>query len=56
MVHSTEADYEPQVVEYPILQAWPEFFWMNERDRSDAFEARAIAKGGEGYRDRPRER
>jgi hypothetical protein len=29
-------------VEQPILHAWPEFWWMSERDRSEAFEARAL--------------
>jgi hypothetical protein len=43
-------------VEHPILHAWPEFWWMSEQDRSDAFEARALAYGGEGYRGRQRER
>ena len=42
--------YEPE--EYPLLKASPDFWWMNETDRSNAFEARAIAYGGEGYRGR----
>lgn len=40
--------YEPE--KQPILEAWPEFWWMSERDRSNAFEARARAYEGEGYR------
>jgi hypothetical protein len=43
-------------VEHPILHAWPEFWWMSEQDRSDAFEARALAYGGTGYRGQQRER
>jgi hypothetical protein len=51
--NSENYPYEPE--EKPILEAWPEFWWLNERDRSNAFEARARAYGGEGYRGRSRE-
>ena len=47
---------DADAVEHPILHAWPEFWWMGEQDRSDAFEVRALAYGGEGYRGRQRER
>ena len=46
--------YEPE--ETPLLIASPDFWWMNETDRANAFEARALAYGGEGYRGRQRER
>ena len=49
---NTNYPYEPE--ERPLLDAWPEFWWMNDRDRSNAFEARARAYG-EGYRGRSRE-
>jgi hypothetical protein len=39
--------YPPQP--YPLLKVNPEFWWMNESDRSNAFEARARACLGEGY-------
>lgn len=42
--------YEPE--EYPILTAWPEFWWLNETDRANLLEALAIDYGGEGYRNR----
>jgi len=45
--------YEPE--ERPILEAWPEFWSINETDRANAFEARARAYGGEGYHGRSRE-
>lgn len=38
---------------YPLLWASPDFWWMNETDRSNAFEARALAYGGQGYRYHP---
>jgi hypothetical protein len=38
---------------YPILENWPEFWWMGEIERADAFEARALAHGGSGYRYHP---
>jgi hypothetical protein len=40
--------YEPEAT--PLLKAPPEFWWMNEADRANAFEARALALGGSGYR------
>jgi hypothetical protein len=43
--------YEPE--EFPILNAWPEFWWMSEPERTAAIEARARANGGQGYRPRP---
>jgi hypothetical protein len=39
-----------EVEETPLLKASPDFWWMNEVDRSNAFEARALAYGGSGYR------
>jgi hypothetical protein len=39
---------EPE--ETPLLKAAPDFWWMSEVDRANAFEARALAYGGEGYR------
>jgi hypothetical protein len=47
---SDNPNYAYEVEETPLLIASPDFWWMNEQDRSDAFEARAIAYGGEGYR------
>lgn len=41
------------VPKHPILHGWPEFWWMGETDRANAFEARAVAHGGQGYRPRP---
>ena len=38
---------------HPSLENWPEFWWMNETDRANAFEARARAYGGQGYRSYP---
>jgi hypothetical protein len=43
--------YEPE--EFPILNAWPEFWWMSEEERAAAIEARARMYGGQGYRPRP---
>jgi len=38
---------------YPILENWPEFWWMSEVDRNNLIEARALAHGGQGYRPHP---
>jgi hypothetical protein len=38
---------------YPLLRASPDFWWMNEVDKSNAFEARARAYLGQGYRSHP---
>jgi hypothetical protein len=40
--------YEPE--ETPLLKASPDFWWMKESDRSNAFEARALDHYGQGYR------
>jgi hypothetical protein len=53
---SDNPNYAYEAEERPILDAWPEFWWMDEKGRSDAFEARALAYGGEGYRVHSRER
>jgi len=50
---SNNPNYAYEPVETPLLQASPDFWWMNEVDRSNAFEARAIAHGGSGYRPHP---
>jgi len=44
---------EPAPHPYPLLVASPDFWWMNEVDRGNAFEARAMAHGGQGYRYHP---
>jgi hypothetical protein len=44
---------EPAPHPYPLLVASPDFWWMNEVDHGNAFEARAIAYGGQGYRYHP---
>lgn len=44
---------EPRPHPYPLLRASPDFWWMNEADRSNAFEARARAHLGQGYRHHP---
>jgi hypothetical protein len=51
---SDDTDHIREAVEHPILRGWPEFWWLGEKDRSDAFEARALAYGGDGYRQRER--
>jgi hypothetical protein len=43
--------YEPEP--YPILEAWPEFWWMSELQKAATEEARAISNGGQGVRPRP---
>jgi hypothetical protein len=53
---SDNPNYAYEVEETPLLIASPDFWWMNEQDRSDAFEARARAYGGEGYRGSQRAR
>lgn len=42
-------DAEP----YPILEAWPEFWWMSEWDRVVLQDQRARQYGGLGYFPRP---
>jgi hypothetical protein len=42
-------DNQPPVHPRPLLDAWREFWWMNEIDRSNAIEVRAKAHGGQGY-------
>lgn len=54
---STAHAYEP--VEHPILESWPEYWWMEERQKSNLIESIALAYGGDGYRshsERSRER
>jgi hypothetical protein len=53
---SDNPNYAYEAEETPLLIANPDFWWMNEVDRSNAFEARALAYGGEGYRGHQRER
>jgi hypothetical protein len=53
---SNNPNYAYEVEETPLLIASPDFWWMSETDRANAFEARALAYGGEGYRGRQRER
>jgi hypothetical protein len=45
---SPERPYEPEP--FPILEAWPQFWWMPEPEKSDFLEARARQNGGLGYR------
>ena len=47
---SDNPNYAYEAAETPLLKASPDFWWMNEVDRANAFEARAIAHGGQGYR------
>jgi len=47
---SPEHPYEPEP--YPILEAWPEFWWMSEEEKRALIEARARQHGGSGYRPR----
>jgi hypothetical protein len=42
--------YEPE--RCPILEAWPEFWWMEEMEKAALEEALAIKLGGEGLRPR----
>jgi hypothetical protein len=53
---SDSPNYAYESEETPLLKASPDFWWMNDVDRSNAFEARALAYGGEGYREHARER
>jgi hypothetical protein len=39
--------YEPE--SYPILKAWPEFWWMPEAEKAALMEALARKLGGQGY-------
>ena len=50
---SHNPNYAYEAVETPLLTAYPEFWSMNEVDRSNAFEARARAYEGSGYRTHP---
>jgi hypothetical protein len=49
--NSTAHPYEPE--SYPILNAWPEFWWMSEAEKTATVEARARKYGGEGYLPHP---
>jgi len=46
--HNRNYAYEPE--ETPLLKTSPDFWWMNDDDRASAFEARARAHYGSGYR------
>jgi hypothetical protein len=50
---SRSSNHAYEAEETPLLKASPDFWWMNEADRSNAFEARALAYGGQGYRCHP---
>ena len=50
---SDSPNYAHEPEPYPLLRATPDVWWMNEADRGNAFEARAIAPYGQGYRWRP---
>jgi hypothetical protein len=39
--------YEPEPC--PILNAWPEFWWMSEEEKTATQEALARKHGGQGY-------
>jgi hypothetical protein len=43
--------YEPEP--YPILEAWPDFWWMDEMEKAALEEALARKYGGQGIRPRP---
>jgi hypothetical protein len=43
--------YEPEP--YPILNAWPEFWWMPEPEKTAMLESLARKYGGQGYLPRP---
>jgi hypothetical protein len=43
--------YEPEP--YPILEAWPDFWWMDEMEKAALEEALARKYGGQGVRPRP---
>jgi hypothetical protein len=53
---SDNPNYADEADETPLLKVSPDFWWMSEQDRSNAFEARALAYGGQGYRNHSRER
>ena len=42
--------YEPEP--YPILHAWPKYWWMEELEKAALEESLARAYGGEGLRPR----
>jgi len=50
---SPNPNYAYEVEETPLLITSPDFWWMNETDRANAFEARALTYGGAGYRSHP---
>jgi hypothetical protein len=43
--------YEPEP--HPILDAWPEFWWMSEEEQTATIDGLARKLGGEGYLPRP---
>ena len=45
---STAHPYEPEP--YPILEAWPQFWWMPEAEKAALEEALARKLGGEALR------
>jgi hypothetical protein len=50
---SSNPNYAYEAEERPILDAWPEFWWINDADRANMLEALALAYGGTGYRPHP---
>ncbi len=50
---SHNPNYAYEAEETPLLKTSPDFWSMNEVDRGNAFEARARAYGGSGYRHHP---
>jgi hypothetical protein len=48
---NTTSPYPPHPC--PLTWASPDFWWMSESDRGIAFDTRARAYGGQGYRYHP---
>jgi hypothetical protein len=40
---SDNPNYAYEVAERPILHAWPEYWWMNDKESSDLIEHLALA-------------
>ena len=53
---SHNPNYAYEAKDAPLLKGSPDFWCMNEVDRANAFEARALAYGGSGYRESSGER
>ena len=49
-IPSDSPNYAYEAHPTPLLVADPDFWWLNDVDRSNAFGARALAYGGSGYR------